>query len=256
MIARPMRAMDRRNRVLPILAVGALSCPASFALHSGLAAASGDCPFSKEFLRDYEEAQGAVDELRSAAPLLELLKKYDKVEERAELELSIGLAYNQRTGVVDHEKAVIHFTNALNYDLPEETYLKILLWRGNSLEALKRHDDALNDYLRGLVAISYHGLPATTPKVEPSPSPIYINSDDPANAQRLRDYQKYTRRVHLQAFMLMQRYFLVQGIKRVQAASGVSAEQVLDHIKALTPDASRIEKVRDVLKGENKRPWR
>ena len=44
----------------------------------------------------YDSAQEKVDQSKSAEPLLVLLKKYTNATERAELELSIGLAYGIR----------------------------------------------------------------------------------------------------------------------------------------------------------------
>lgn len=110
------------------------------ALHfsSALGTHSGLSGFSPDFLRDYNAAQQSVDESKSAEPLLALLAKYTNATEMAELELSIGLLYGQRTDLVDPAKAVGHFTAALRYELPERTYIEILMWRGNSQEQLKQ----------------------------------------------------------------------------------------------------------------------
>ena len=102
--------MNSTNRLAVIVFYAVvLHFSPALALHSGL---SG---FSSDFLRDYDSAQKTVDQSKSAEPLLVLLEKYTSAMERAELELSIGLAYGQRTGVVDPAKAVAHFTAALQY---------------------------------------------------------------------------------------------------------------------------------------------
>ena len=240
--------------LISALVCGTWSIPV-FALRSGLTDAKGECIFSKDFTRDYESAQKMVDELQLAEPLLKLLKKYRKTEEQAELELSIGLVYNQRTGVVDPDKAVLYLSNALKYNLPEKNYLQILMWRGNSLEELKKYDESLKDYLRGLLACSYHDLSGGWPEIKSSNVPIFKNSDDPENAQRVRDYQTYRRRIDFQRFLLMQRYFLIDATRRIQSAAPIDDDRVLKIIKELSPDTSRYVLIIQLLKSENKRPW-
>ena len=247
--------MNAISRLLIITVFCGMCSLPVLALHSGLADAKGECTFSKEFIRDYESAQKMVDELKSADPLLKLQKKYKKTEEQAELELSIGLAYNQRTGVVDPAKAVLHLSNALKFDLPKRTRLKIFMWRGNSLEGLKKHDEALHDYLRGLLACSYYDLSGEWPEIKSSNVPIYMNSDDPKNAQRVRDYQRYRKSIDFQRFLFMQRYFLIDAVKRVQMNAVIDENQVRNVLKELSPDTSRYDVVIGFLKSENKRPW-
>lgn len=236
------------------LVCGSWSIPA-FALHSGLADAKGECIFSKDFIRDYESAQKQVDELKSAEPLLKLQKKYRNTEEQAELELSIGLAYNQRTGVVDPAKAVVHLSNALKFHLPEKTRLQIFMWRGNSLEGLKKHKEALQDYLRGLLACSYYDLSGEWPEIKSSNVPIYMNSDDPENAQRVRDYQRYRKTIDFQRFLFMHRYYLIEAAKRVQSNENIDEARVQELLRELSPDTSRYDLVLGFIKLENKRPW-
>ncbi|WP_269527159.1 hypothetical protein [Coraliomargarita parva] len=226
-----------------------------FALHSGITDAKGDCAFSEEFIRDYDQAQKLVDELKSAEPLIKLTEKYQQEQEQAELELSIGLAYNQRTGVVDPAKAVVHLSNALKFQLPERTQIKIFMWRGNSLEGLKKHEEALQDYLRGLLACSYHDLSGEWPEIKPSDVPIYMNSDDPKNEQRVRDYQRYRRSIDFQRFLFMQRHYLIEAVKRVQVDAAIDEAQIRRILKGLTPDESRYDVVLGSIKSKNERPW-
>ncbi|MEI9866014.1 MAG: hypothetical protein WDN00_15970 [Limisphaerales bacterium] len=72
------------------------------------------CP--QEFYRDVIVAEGKVNEEKSVEPVLALQKRYTNELEQVSLEISIGLDYNQRTGVVNPTNAVVHFTTALNYD--------------------------------------------------------------------------------------------------------------------------------------------
>src|SRR4029077_18034286 len=101
--------------------------------------------FSTEFLRDYDVAEKRVDDSKSAEPLLVLLEKYINAAERAELEVSTGLAYGQGTGMLDPAKAAAHFTGALQYELPERTEIAIMMARGNAQEQVKKTTEALRD---------------------------------------------------------------------------------------------------------------
>jgi hypothetical protein len=234
-----------------IITLAAVILPVSpaLALHSGLTG------FSQDFLRDYESAQKAVDQNKSAQPLLALLQKYTNELEQAELQVSIGLVYNQRTGVVNPAHAVAHFTTALQYRLPEKTQIEILMWRGNSQEQLKQTTNSLNDYLRGLLACSYHDLSGGWPEIKPPKLPISINSPDPENTERARDYNAYRDRLDFQHFLLTQRYYLTDAVKRLTRQTPDSRAQILEMLGNLTPDNSRFGVILDWLKSENPRPW-
>jgi hypothetical protein len=227
----------------------ALHASSALATHSGL---SG---FSSDFLRDYDSAQKAVDQSRSAEPLVALLARYTNEAEKAELEVSIGLAYGQRTGVVDPAKAVAHFTTALQYQLPEKTYMEVLMWRGNAQEQIKKPNEALMDYLRGLLACSYHDLSRGWPEIQSPKVPIYMNSLDPENGERVRDYNTYRKFIDFQRFLLMQRFFLIEAVKRVQPEVSKSDDQIVDILATLSPDSSRFGTITDWLKSENVQPW-
>jgi hypothetical protein len=206
------------------------------------------------FLRDYDLAQKAVDQSKSAEPLLVLLERYTSPMEKAELEVSIGLAYNQRSGVVDHAKAVVHFTEALQCALPERTYLTILMLRGNSQEQLKKTNEALRDYLRGLLACSYHDLSGGWPEIQSPKVPIYLNSPDPENSERVRDYNTYRESIDLQQFLLSQRFYFIEAVKRVRQEVPKSDDQIVEILGALSPDSRRFELITDWLKSVNKWP--
>lgn len=209
---------------------------------------------SQEFYRDVMAAERMVNEEKSVDPILALQKRYTNELEQVSLEISIGLDYNQRTGVVNPTNAVVHFNAALNYDnLPEQTRLEILMWRGGSLEQMGKVDEAMKDYLRGLVECSYHDLSGGWPSILPPKVAIYMNSPDPENPQRVRDYNRYRRHVDFTQFLLRQRYYLIDAVKRVRQDKGDVA--VLDAMKAISPDSARNEKIIALLKTENKRPW-
>ena len=156
--------------------IATTTCLIAFYSLPTLAQYSGLSGLSEEFRRDYRFAQDKVNQTKSAEPLIALQRRYTNKTEQAELEVSIGLTYNQRTGVVDPSKAVVHFTAALGYDLPERTCIEILMWRGNSQEQLKKSKEALTDYLRGLLACSYYNLTGGWPEIQQPTVPIFINS--------------------------------------------------------------------------------
>lgn len=233
-----------------------LYCAIALLATSALATHSGLSGFSSDFLRDYESALKSVDKSQSMDPLLALLGRYTNETEKAELEVSIGLAYNQRSGFVDPAKAVDHFTSALQYQLPEKTYMQILMWRGNSQEQMKKSNEALKDYLRGLLACSYYDLSGGWPAEILSPKEtIYTNSPDPENSERVRDYNTYRKNIDFQRFLLMQRFFLIDAVKRVQPEVSKSDDQIVNVLATLSPDASRFGTITDWLKSENLRPW-
>jgi hypothetical protein len=227
----------------------------AFGVSPALALDSGLTGVSQQFLRDCESADGVVSQLKSVDPLLALLKKYTNEVEQAHLEVHIGRAYGQRTGVVNPAKAVVHFTAALRYELPERTYIQILMWRGNSQEQIQKTSEALRDYLRGLLACAYHDLSGGWPAIQSSKVPIYMNSPDPENGERVRDYTTYRKTIDFQQFLLMQRYYLIEAVKRVGQEVSRSEGQIVEILGTLSPDASRFGTITNWLKSENKRPW-
>jgi hypothetical protein len=211
--------------------------------------------FEQQFLEDYERANVQLMEEGSLRPMLDLVQQYKRPLEQAELELTIGLAYNQRTGLVDPAKAVEHLSNALRFDLPERTFIDILMWRGGSYEQLKQPRKAMEDFLRGLVACSYYALQRKWPEIEKAPQPIFMNSSDPENAMRIRDYTAYRRKTDFIRHLLQQKYYFIDSIRRLQQASRMDQETVLGTLRKLTPDAYAIETVERFLDEENHRPW-
>ena len=209
---------------------------------------------SPEFYREVMAAEHMVNETKSAEPLLALLRRSSNPAEQASLEMSIGLDYNQRTGVVNPSNAVVHFTAALKYDaLPEKNLMEILLWRGGSLEQLAKPTEALKDYLRGLLECSYYDLAGGWPEILSPAVAIFMNSPDPENAQRAQDYNRYRRHVDFGQFLVQQRYYFIESAKRVR--QGKSDQDILEILRTLSPDSVRNEKIVASLKSENKCPW-
>jgi len=248
--------MNERPRVvsLPVACVF-LSSPVCVGFYADFTDAAGETALSEQFRQQYQLAQNAVEASRSVQPFLELLGRCKRPEEVAELEMTIGVTFGQRTGLVDPAKAVVHFTNALEYELPEKAYIRAIMWRGNALEQTKKHRKALEDYLRGLLACSYHDLSGGWPEILPPTVPMARHSRDPEDVQRVRDYQRYRKRVMFQRLLLTDRYFFVEAVRRVQAHLSISDGEVLKTLEKLSPDASRHALVMNLLKSENERPW-
>lgn len=233
----------------------ALSPAPGFSFSSGLTDANGDSPFSPEFTRAVEAAQSAVNETKSAEPILRLLKTFTRPEEQLELNLEIGLIYNQRTDLVDPADAVYYLGKVLAYHLPERTRIAVLMWRGNSSEQLREFSPALADYLRGLLACSYHDLSGPWPEIRESGVAIYLNSPDPENNTRIRDYNQYREAIELERYLLQQKYYFVEAVKRIRDSAHFGDEVILKALGELSPDLTRREVVLRWLKAENKRSW-
>jgi hypothetical protein len=234
----------------------ALVCSPLFALHARLTDPSGNTVFSEAFLKDYQRAGEAVNEARSVQPLLDLLAIYKTPNEAAELEVTIGMIYSQRTGLTDPAKAVEHLTIALGYRLPKETCLELLLWRAGSLEQLGQADRARRDHLRGLVACVDYSLPDEWPEIEPPESPVSLatgRSDvaDAEEVERLRDYQRYIATVKEQQFLLRHQFYFLEGIKRIGAKSPIDEGSLQKLIKELTPDKTKRAAIRQLLRADN-----
>ena len=195
-----------------------------------------------------------VNQSKSVEPLIALQQRYTNLTEQAWLEISIGLDYNQRTGVVNPSNAVIHFNAALEYDLlPEKTRIEILMWRGSSIEQLHKPTEALKDYLRGLLECSYYDIPAGWPQILSPKVQIYMSSFDPENSVRANDYNRYRKQLDFQRFLVQYRYTFIRGVKQVR--QGKSDHEILEMLQAISPDSNRNTKIMESLKSENKQPW-
>ena len=182
-----------------------VSCHALAGMHSGFNAASGHMNFSERFVRDYNTAQSALEATGSTDRFHALLKKYRHPNERAELELTRGVIYSQRTGFVAPDKAVAHLTRALDFDLPDVAYLNTLLWRAGALEQLGEREDAVRDHLRGLVACTRHDLPSQWPELLPPIAMFSLRPENEAEREAKRDDERYHSWVLFEQHVLRQR---------------------------------------------------
>jgi hypothetical protein len=248
--------MDERPTIVSLVTFCIVLCSTpALGLRAGFVDAEVEIAYSKEFIRDYQAASEALHKKKSIEPMLELLKKYKRSEEIAELEISIGQQYGQCDGIIDYPKSVSHLSSALRYKLPENTYIQVLMWRGNAFEIQKKHNEALKDYLRGLVTCSHHDLSGVWPKSEAFNVHFDRRSDKFDDVEAERDFWMYERRIRLQQELRRQRYYFVDLINNLQDRFSIGDEPVLKILEGITPDVSRCASIMKTLNSENKRPW-
>ena len=232
-----------------------LASPLTHSYNLDLHAIGGQSAFEKGFLQEYEQAQRELGEQGSLTALIALTDRYLGPAEQAQLAIALGLAYSQQDGFVDFPKAVEHFTRALALDLPERNLIDVLMWRGSSYEVMKMPAEAMKDYLRGLVACSYHDLSREWPEIRSPQTPIYMNSADPANMERVLDYRRYRDSTDSLRHILRMKYFFVESVRRVQHDFEIDERNVNELLDQFTPDTQSIETVKTILMHENVRPW-
>jgi hypothetical protein len=227
-------------------ATAALSQP-----HTEFMGANGETFFSRAFLDDRRAALTRSGEVLSVEPLLALLNKYSSPEEIAELELTIGVQYGQRTGLVDRAKSVTHLTRALAYNLPEHVWLRATVWRGGSLLLLERYPEALKDALRVLVSLSYRDMSQPCPRLENPALPFSTRPQTPDELQRIQDYRRYREHVDRQNMLSVARYAAIDYIQRIQSVTGLSDADVRTALREVSPDSTRPEIVFGWVKSQN-----
>ncbi len=125
-----------------------------------------DGPWSKEFRKDMAKI-ASEDGAEVEAVLLLMLEKHKEPHDQAEIQLHLALLYNQRTGMVDHSKAVKHFAKAQEFDLPPPARALSHALCGDSFRIMKEHGTALSQYLRGLSVCLEYDLPDAPPDLPP-----------------------------------------------------------------------------------------
>lgn len=250
---------------LAIATLALWTAPPALALRIEVQNAAGDSVHSEAFIKDFAAAGERMAAEKSAQPLVDLLERYRDPNEVAEIHYSLGLIYGQRTGLVDQDKSVEHFTKALEFQLPERAYLDAMMLRGNAFEQTGDHPSALDDYLRGLLAISYHDLTGGWPREE-SPSEVWDHrSREAGELEKARDYRLYRERVRAKQHHLRQRYYFIDAVERVEqkAVGEGKAEKLVDldaelrtRLKRLAPgDEERFDRILRWVRSENEQPW-
>jgi tetratricopeptide (TPR) repeat protein len=123
-----------------------------------------DEPLSQAFrtaLSEIDRMNGAKEE----AGLLAMLEKFKQPHEQLEIKYQLAILYNQRTGMVCHEKAVMYFEDVLEHELPPRAVALARCLCGDSRRIMKDYDKALEHYLKGLAFCLEQDLPDVPPEV-------------------------------------------------------------------------------------------
>jgi hypothetical protein len=219
-------------------------------------------PFSPNFLVELAAADGGA---KPVAELEALYQKFKQPAEQAEIELTIARIFCQRTGLVDWPQSLKWYNKVLVRDLPTMSLAKQLILRGNVHEMLKHKEDALPDYVRGLIICLEFNLPDVWPTDDGDgklkPPPINSGFDDRDEAERLADRQRAADYRRERAFirqeqeLLMQRYYYIEAIKRVVKANKIEDATLREICEKLTNRKERINEVLRRAKEPNPRPW-
>lgn len=222
--------------------------------------------FSEKFRHAYTAATSDQSKPDAVTQLEEMREKCTRPEEIAEIELTLGVIYGQRAGMVDQVKAVPHFTKALNHEPPATVRTGVLVWRGNALEQQKRYRAALPDYLRGLVICTqfdlFHGWPKDPPSLQEDPRPE--SAVDPTALEGRRsgpgrsgpDALAQHRLIRIEREMLMHRYYLVDAVQRIAKHEKLDAIEAEQEIAYLVSDSRRATQIMLWCQDKNERPWR
>lgn len=216
------------------------------------------------------ELSAAADQSTNPIPQLETLyTKLNDPAEQAETELTIARIYGQRTHFVDYPKALEWYDKALvRPGLPPTALVKQFILRGNCHEILKQPEDALADYVRGLLVCLQFNLPKQWPVLDgkgklPLPSLNYQNEFNgqpspakvQANRQIYSDYMREGRMNRQEQDLLMQKYFYVEAIKRVLEQEKWTEQNLREIAEKLTNRKDRLDELLRLAREPNPRPW-
>jgi hypothetical protein len=208
---------------------------------------------------------------RATNPLSQLEALYDKFKrpaEQAEIELTIASIFCQRTGFVDPAEAIKWYDKALVRDLAPTALAKQFILRGNMHERLKHNDDALSDYVRGLLVCLQFNLPEVWPKQDGTgklqPPPVNGGMDGSdggtaarrlADRQRSADCRRESEMNRREQDLLQRRFFYVDAIKRVLEHERLPEASLGAICENLTNRKDRIDEVLRRVRQPNPRPW-
>jgi hypothetical protein len=221
--------------------------------------------FSPTFFRELDEANRATN---AVSQLEALYRKFDKPAEQAEIELTIARIFCQRTGLVDPAESIKWYDKGLVRDLPSTALAKQFILRGNMHERLKHNEEALADYVRGLLICLQFNLPATWPKedgtgkLQPPPRNSGFEIQDEgsgtrrlARQQQSEDYRRESEMIRREQDLLMQRFYYVDAIKRVLEHEGLQESFLRTVCEKLTNRKDRVDEVLRRVREANPRPW-
>ena len=202
-------------------------------------------------------------------PKLEAVyRKFTHPAEQVETELTIACVLCQRTGFVNPAESIQWYDKASVRDLPATALAKQFILRGNMHERLEHHEEALADYVRGLMTCLQFNLPDSWPnqdgtgKLQPPPlndGPDF--ADGRTAAQRLAeheqaaDYRRESEMIKGEQDLLRHRYYYVDAIKRVMKQKRLSEPDLRAIAEKLTNRKDRVAELLRRVRGPNPRPW-
>ena len=152
--------------------------------------------------------------------------------------------------------------------LPSTALTKQFILRGNCHEVLKQPEDALADYVRGLLVCLQFNLPKQWPSLDgkgklPLPSLNDLNEFNgqpspakvQANHQIYSDYMREDRMNRQERDILMQKYYYVDAIKRVLEQEKWTEQNLSEVAEKLTNRKDRLDEVFRLAREPNPRPW-
>ncbi len=214
--------------------------------------------FSDAFKRDYAAAVHSGD-TNALIAFEKMLSQYKLPHEQAELETVIGMRYGQTRGLTNHAKAAEHLGKALTFELPPTVRLEIHLRRGNSYERLKRNQEALTEYLKGMVICLNYELPQSKPQVQAVSAYHWLRvGDDPDGRTAFQKYMaERKRKIEARNKAVFElkladlRFYVIEASKRV----GSDANNVRSVAKTTVSDEARVQKLVELFSAPNKRLW-
>ena len=210
----------------------------------------------------------AADQASDVHQLEALYQKYKLPAEQAEIELTLARIYCQRTGRVDPAESIKWYDKALVRDLPLTALAKLFILRGNMHERLKHTDDALADYIRGLLVCLHFNIPEQRPdadapgKLQPPPlnNSVGRNAEEDANARAdyQRQYAEYRREhdmIRREQDLVAFRYYYVDAITRVLEQGKLKESDLRAIAEKLTNRKDRLEEILRRVRAPNPNPF-
>jgi tetratricopeptide (TPR) repeat protein len=255
----------RAVSILLAVAFSMLHVTNAIAIETDLPGIDDQSLFSPTFFSALDAANRAGDPV----PQLEAVhQKFRTPAEQGETELTIARVYCQRTGLVDPLKSIKWYDKALVRNLPATALAKQFILRGNMHERLGRHEEALADYIRGLLTCLQFNLPESWPnqdgtgKLRPPP-----RSDGPdlvgeqpaeqrlAERQQAADYRRESEMTRREQDLLQARYYYVDAILRVMKTKQLVETDLRAAAEKLTNRKDRVDDLLRRVRKPNPRPW-
>jgi hypothetical protein len=222
--------------------------------------------FSPTFINELDLANRSTDPV---GQLEAVYRRFTRPAEQLETELTIARLLSQQKRFVNRAESLTWYDKALMRELPAITLARHLILRGNTHEQLDHHELALADYVRGLLVCLQFNLPDVWPqrddgtgtlRLPPIDSRMDSDGDKTeiqhlAERQRKLDYDRDFEMTRREQFLLQQRYYYIDAIKRVLKSRELSEAALRDLAAGLTNRKDRVEEVLRRVRAQNPRPW-